>query len=120
MKSKLILISILFLSSVNSYSQTKKELIKERDNYKKLYQNLLNEKSLKEASKIASWQATSELKQSNRYKKQFNEADLEFDLEILRSVFSMDKERWLYLLDNGFISPNDYLYLIKGSEELAL
>ena len=72
--------------------------------------------TMKVSSEVAKKLTSSHL----RYRAEFKEADLAFDLLILRMVMDMDKERWLFMLDMGLISPLDYDYLVRASEELAL
>jgi len=135
MKIKLLLICMTLVLSSTLFGQTNDELLKEnkklteeRNEYKRLYLSLILhedyingvKEKLEEASEIAKNKTNAELKQVNRWVEMFKDADLEFELEMLRAVLNMDKERWLYLLNEGFISPNDYLYLIRASEELSL
>ena len=124
----LVLSSTLFGQTNDELLKENKKLTEERNEYKRLYLSLILhedyingvKEKLEEASEIAKNKTNAELKQVNRWVEMFKDADLEFELEMLRAVLNMDKERWLYLLNEGFISPNDYLYLIRASEELSL
>ena len=135
MKTKLFLIALIFLS-VSLSGQSKKDLIKERNEYRGMYRTLLI------ASDSAKRQTDRELK-VNRYTKMYNEADSAFNSVVSKekqvnrfksqlkaedvyinhltyATYGLYEDRILYLLINDLITIREYLFLIRASEELAL